>query len=143
MSPAGGRPRAVRPEDYRPHRFNLRAGTSWLTSTGERVETRRPKRMKTLGLTVCTLLGALSFASAQTESRPDPPPTLTATNRIQRIFGPTAVVDGVLPEVKRRGGVFTRADLDAPVVQGQEFRNLSIHPRTGTPQGVIFLAVRF
>ena len=99
--------------------------------------------MKTLGLSVCILLGALSFAAAQSETPPAPPPVLTATNRIQRIFGPTAVVDGVLPEVKRRGGVFTRSDLDAPIVPGREFRNLSIHPRTGEPQGVIFVSIRF
>jgi hypothetical protein len=99
--------------------------------------------MKTLGLSVCILLGALSYAAAQSATPPAPPPILTATNRVQRIFGPTAVVDGVLPEVKRRGGVFTRSDLDAPIVQGREFRNLSIHPRTGEPQGVIFVSVRF
>ena len=99
--------------------------------------------MKTLGLSVCILLGALAFAAAQSETPPAPPPILTATNRIQRIFGPTAVVDGVLPEVKHRGGVFTRSDLDAPIVPGREFRNLSIHPRTGEPQGVIFLSIRF
>lgn len=99
--------------------------------------------MKTLGLSACILLCALSTASAQSEARPAPPPILTATNRVQRIFGPTAVVDGVLPEVKRRGGVLTRADWDAPITPGREFRNLSIEPRTGAPQGVIFLAVRF
>ena len=103
--------------------------------------------MKTLGLSVGIFLGALLFASAQSEPLPTPPPTpppvLTATNRIQRIFGPTAVVDGVFPEVKQRGGVFSRADLAAPVVPGREFRNISTHPRTGEPQGIIFIAVRF
>ena len=99
--------------------------------------------MKTLGLSVCILLGALSFATAQSESPAAPPPILTATNRIQRLFGPTAVVDGVLPEVKRRGGLLSRGDWDAPVTPGREFRNISTHPRTGEPQGIIFVAVRF
>lgn len=99
--------------------------------------------MKTLGLSVCLLFGALTFACAQSEPPPAPPPVLTATNRIQRIFGPTAVVDGVLPDVKRRGGILRRADWDEPITPGREFRNLSIHPRTGEPQGVVFVAIRF
>jgi len=112
--------------------------------------------MKIPGLFVCVFLGALSLASAQSESQPAPtpasaptpttppgPPILVATNRLQRIFGPTAVVDGVLPEVKRRGGILTRADLDAPVVPGREFRNISVDPHNGQPQGVIFISIRF
>ena len=99
--------------------------------------------MKTLGLAALFVFGSLSFASAQSESRPAPPPILTATNRLQRIFGPTAVYDGVLPEVKRRGGVLSRPDLDAPVVPGREFRNVSVDPHNGQPQGVILFAIRF
>jgi hypothetical protein len=99
--------------------------------------------MKTLGLAVSSLLlGSLMFCSAQSESLPGPP-VLTATNRIQRMFGPTAVVEGVLPEVRRRGGVLSRQDFDAPVVRGQEFRNVSLNPHTGQPQGVILISVRF
>ena len=98
--------------------------------------------MKILGLGGFIFLSLLS-ASAQSESRPAPPPVLTATNRLQRVFGPTAVYDGVLPEVKRRGGVVARPDLDAPVVPGKEFRNLSVHPRTGQPQGIVLIAIRF
>jgi len=114
--------------------------------------------MKTPGPAALVLLASLTFAFGQSESRPEPPapaeapapasrpespPVLVATNRLQRIFGPTAVVDGILPEVKRRGGVLSRSDLDAPVIPGREFRNLSINPRTGQPEGVIFLAIRF
>jgi hypothetical protein len=97
--------------------------------------------MKILGLCGFIILSLLS-ASAQS-ARPAPPPVLTATNNIQRIFGPTAVYDGVLPEVRRRGGIISRPDLDAPVVPGKEFRNVSIHPHTGRPQGIVLIAVRF
>lgn len=99
--------------------------------------------MKTLGLSVFLLFGALSLASAQSESRPAPPQILVATNRLQRVFGPTAVYDGILPEVKQRGGVFNKADLNAPIVPGREFRNVSVHPRTGEPQGIVLIAIRF
>jgi hypothetical protein len=97
--------------------------------------------MKILGCCGCLFLSLLT-AAAQSEPRPAPP-VLTATNNIQRIFGPTAVYDGVLPEMKRRGGIISRPDLDAPVVPGKEFRNVSVHPHTGRPQGIVFIAVRF
>ncbi|HKQ37405.1 MAG TPA: hypothetical protein VJ063_04960 [Verrucomicrobiae bacterium] len=99
--------------------------------------------MKTLRIAAFILLGSITFLCAQSESRPAPPPILTATNGLQRVFGPTAVYDGVLPEVKRRGGILSRSDLNAPVTPGREFRNISVDPHTGQPQGVIFLAVRF
>jgi len=107
--------------------------------------------MKTAGSAALFLLGSLAFAAAQSQSPPAPvpaalpeaPPVLVATNRLQRIFGPTAVLDGVLPEVKRRGGILSRADLNAPVTPGREFRNISVDPHNGQPQGVIFIAIRF
>jgi hypothetical protein len=99
--------------------------------------------MKTLGLSGCLFLTSVLFAAAQSETRPAPPPTLTATNRLQRVFGPTAVYDGVLPEVSRRGAIVGPLDLRAPVVPGKEFRNVSINPHTGAPQGVVLLAIRF
>ena len=103
--------------------------------------------MKTLGLSGGLLF--LLVASAHSQQAPELPPvpsaapTLTATNNLQRIFGPTAVYDGVLPEVKRRGGIVGRPDLRAPVVPGKEFQNISVNPSTGQAQGVVLFAVRF
>lgn len=98
--------------------------------------------MKTLGF--CGLALLLTFAARSQDVPPPPaPPVLTATNKLQRIFGPTAVYDGVLPDVKRRGGIMVAPDLRAPVVPGQEFQNVSINPNTGRAQGVILFAVRF
>ena|SRR5688572_8277688 len=98
--------------------------------------------MKTLGACGFLILSLLSIL-AQSPGPPPGPPVLAATNNLQRIFGPTAVAEGVFPEVKRRGGIISAGDLHAPVVPGKEFRNVSIHPATGQAQGVIFLAVRF
>jgi hypothetical protein len=98
--------------------------------------------MKAQGLWFgCFLLLSISSASAQ--SQMEAAPILTATNRLQRVFGPTAVYDGVLPEVKRRGGIASRLDLREPILPGKEFRNISVHPHTGQPQGVVLIAVRF
>ena len=99
--------------------------------------------MKTLGLGGCLFLLAVSFAPAQPVALPAPPPILSATNRVQRLFGPTAVYDGVFPEVTRRGRIANAFDLRAPVVPGKEFSNISIHPHTGRPQGIVLLAVKF
>jgi hypothetical protein len=99
--------------------------------------------MKTLGLSGSIILASGLFAAAQSETQPAPPATLMATNRLQRVFGPTAVYDGVLPEVSRRGAIANGLDLRAPVVPGREFRNVSINPHTGAPQGVVFVAIRF
>ena len=93
----------------------------------------------------CFLLLSIAFASAQAEtpSVPEPAPILTATNRLQRLFGPTAVYDGVLPDVKGRGGLANRLDLREPIIPGKEFRNISVHPQTARAQGVVLIAVRF
>jgi hypothetical protein len=102
--------------------------------------------MKAQGLCGCLFLLSVTFASAQSQAQPAPPdpaPTLTATNRLQRLLGPTAVYDGVFPEVKRRGFIADRLDLQAPVVPGKEFRNISVNPHTGRPQGVVLMAIRF
>jgi hypothetical protein len=106
------------------------------------------KRMKTLGLFASAFLLSMASAWAQSQTPPapkppEPAPTLTATNRLQRIFGPTAVYDGVFPEVKRRGDVLNGLDLREPVVPGREFRNVSVNPHTGQAQGVLFMAIRF
>ena len=65
------------------------------------------------------------------------------TNRLQRIFGPTATYEGVVPELKRRGNLVTRRDLTAPVIPGREFRNVSVNPHTGQPEGITLFAIRF
>ena len=65
------------------------------------------------------------------------------TNRLQRIFGPTASYEGVLPDIKRRGNILNREDLNAPVVRGREFRNVSVNPHTGRAEGITLLAIRF
>jgi len=107
------------------------------------------KVMKTPGLLSLALLISTAAASAQSPATapapkpPEPAPILTATNRLQRIFGPTAVYDGVFPEVKRRGDILKAVDLREPVVHGREFRNISVNPHNGQAQGVIFMAVRF
>jgi len=104
--------------------------------------------MKTLGFLACVFLFSIAVASAQSQTPPPPkppdaPPILVATNRLQRIFGPTAVYDGVFPEVKRRGDILNAVDLREPVVHGREFRNISVNPHTGQAQGVVLIAVRF
>src|SRR5689334_18715773 len=98
--------------------------------------------MKMLGFfaSVFLLSGGLALAQSETPTPPPAPkpaetlPALTATNRLQRIFGPTAVYDGVFPEVKRRGDILRAVDLREPVVRGREFRNVSVNPHTGQPQ---------
>ena len=108
--------------------------------------------MKTLGLLASGFLFSILTAAAQSQTPqppqppakpPEPPPILVATNRLQRIFGPTAVYDGVFPEVKRRGDILNAVDLREPVVHGHEFRNVSVNPHNGQAQGVVFIAVRF
>jgi len=108
----------------------------------------RSKRMKTLGCLASVFFFSIIAAWAQSQTRPapkppEPAPTLTVTNRLQRIFGPTAVYDGVFPEVKRRGDILNAVDLREPVVHGREFRNVSVNPHTGQAQGVVLIAVRF
>lgn len=99
--------------------------------------------MKTFGFSGSILLLSIACISAQQAPAPTPLPVLTATNNLQRIFGPTAVYEGVLPEIKRRGGIFAAPDLRAPVVPGREFHNVSVHPLTGHAQGIVLFAVRF
>ena len=97
-----------------------------------------------LGLSILAGLAQSQNAELRTKTTPDPviigP---QPTNRLQRIFGPTATYEGVLPDVKRRGNIATRSDLDAPVVRGREFRNVSVNPHTGRPEGVTLIAIRF
>jgi hypothetical protein len=124
--------------DHRPFLFCA------LTKTNAKRNLVANKRMKTLGFFGCVFLFSLGLASGQSPPEPPPgPPMLTATNRLQRIFGPTAVYDGVFPEVSRRGGVLEPSDWRAPVVPGKEFRNVSINPHTGQAQGVVLFTVRF
>lgn len=105
--------------------------------------------MKIPGFLAAAFLFSIAVASAQSPQAqplpkpPDAPPILVATNRLQRIFGPTAVYDGVFPEVKRRGDILNAVDLREPVVHGREFRNISVNPHTGQAQGVVLIAVRF
>src|SRR5687767_15971450 len=99
--------------------------------------------MKTFGFCGSILLLSVACISAQQAPAPVAMPVLTATNNLQRIFGPTAVYDGVLPDIKRRGGILAAPDLSAPVVRGREFHDVSVHPLTGHDQGIGLFAVRF
>lgn len=106
--------------------------------------------MKILGIAMVLGLSILSglaqSPSVELRAKATPDPVIIGpqpTNRLQRIFGPTASYEGVLPDIKRRGNIATRSDLDAPVVRGREFRNVSINPHTGRPEGVTLLAIRF
>jgi hypothetical protein len=104
------------------------------------------------GLAIAIALGCSTLAACaqsqqmqlRTQGLPDPAIIgPQPTNRLQRIFGPTATYEGVLPDLKRRGNLVTRRDLDAPVIPGREFRNVSVNPHTGRPEGITLLAIRF
>lgn len=110
--------------------------------------------MKAFGLcAVLCSLAAFSAAAQQSQNmevRQQPmvaaPPEVVIpapTNRLQRIFGPTATYEGVLPDIRRRGNVLTRSDLSAPVVPGREFRNVSVNPHNGRAEGIILIAIHF
>ena len=104
--------------------------------------------MKTLGIAVvflcCVLIASAQSTNVELRAQALPDPALIGpkpTNRLQRVFGPTATYEGLLPDIKRRGHIITRDDFRGP--RPREFRNVSINPHTGHAEGVTLLAIRF
>ena len=103
--------------------------------------------MKALAIVValgCSVLAVTAQSqNAELHARAVPDPAFIGpqpTNRLQRIFGPTATYEGVLPDVRRRGSLLTRRDLAAP---GRDFRNVSVNPHNGRAEGITLFAIRF
>lgn len=104
--------------------------------------------MKTLGIAIASVVVTIAALaqSPNAEFRAQtalPDPAFIGpqpTNRLQRIFGPTATYEGLLPDVKRRGNIVTREDFRGP---RREFQNVSRNPYTGRAEGVVLLAIRF
>jgi len=109
--------------------------------------------MKAFGLFAVVFgLAAFSAAAQQTQNlevrqptAPAPPEVIIRqpTNVVQRIFGPTATIEGVIPDIRRRGNLLNRSDLSAPVIPGREFRNVSVNPHNGRAEGIVLVAIRF
>ena len=103
--------------------------------------------MKTLGIGLaficCVLTASAQSTNVELRASSLPDPTLIGpkpTNRLQRIFGPTASYGGLLPDIKRRGSVITREDFRGP---RRDSTNVSRNPHDGRAEGVTLLAIRF
>jgi hypothetical protein len=108
---------------------------------------RKGCHMKTLGIALvfvcCVLTASAQSTNVELRAQALPDPALIGpkpTNRLQRVFGPTATYEGLLPDIKRRGNIITRDDFRGP---RREFRNVSINPYNGRAEGVTLLAIRF
>ena len=104
--------------------------------------------MKAFGMAVFLGLSLLASFAQNVELRARTAPGVLdpafigpqPTNRLQRIFGPTATYEGVLPDIKRRGSIVTRRDFADPA---REFKNVSVNPHSGRAEGITLIAIRF